>query len=1167
MYKIFTAKTCRCHSYAHKRLFITMNLTFVFMLLALMEVSATAIAQRITLNEKNAALKPILEKITKQSGYEIIYDSDVLSTAKNVTINVHDASIEEALTLCMQNQGLSYLIKDRTIIIVPKRIVKTQNEAALQVKGIVTDESKQPLPGVNIRIKGGAVGAVSLADGRFTINVPDKGTILVFSMLGFETREVTINDNQPLTIVLKQVTSRLDDIVVVGYGTQRKADLTGSVASVKANEIQQAKSVSFMEAMQGRLAGVQVTSSSGEPGAAANITIRGTNSFNSGTQPLYVIDGVQIDVNNAEAASSGLGSTALTNPLAGISPNDIASIEVLKDASATAIFGSRGANGVIVITTKSGKANTSSFEFNNYTGFAWAPKHILMLGAQDYASYRLANNTADQNYAIDTNGDQIYDQVKDLSSIESHDWQKEALRTAITQNYGLSFSGGTAKTNFFTSASYLNQQGLIINNNFERYGLLMKVNHNVTDRLRLSANVNLSHATGRGVASNGGNDVRNYNGLMQMLLITRPLNAPDPAQLALDPDGAAVSSPVDFANLSYKKSPLSRVLTDIGANYRIINGLNLDVRGSAVITQSENNEFYPGTVSWGFPTNGLAFLNTSKSINWYQTSTLTYNKRFAKVHSLNALAGFEMNFYDIETFSLQGRGFDIQSVNPVFNFGSVKLIPVPPATSKVRNTRVSQFFRVNYGYNDKYLLTATIRNDASSRLADGRKSSLFPSAGLAWRVSKESFLQNNKVVSDLKLRGSFGVTGNERIPAYQYFPTFGQVFYASATGAATLGIAPNTVANPDLKWETTYAYDLGFDLSLFKDRITLTADAYLKQTKDLLVLADIPAQSGFLRQYQNLGQVDNKGIELALNTINIRKGNFSWSSNINVSINRNKVISLGGVPFIPVTVYGGPIGTLGRVTQGQPIGTGYGYVFDGIYQLNDFVITNAAGTVINPSAVTDANLIGYTYTPKPGVPRGPNRNARPGDIKFKDLNNDGLTNSSDAQVITNSNPKHYGGFSNNFTYKNFDLSVLFNWSYGNDILYVGRGRIEAGQSTFANPSGQYWFNRWTVANPSNTYPGISSQGRLDVSSYYKEDGSFLRLRNLTLGYNLNETKALRKIGIKGLRVYATGVNLYTWTNYSGFDPEINSYTPLLPGVDNISYPRERSIIFGLNIKL
>jgi len=1166
MYKFLSTKNRDGILHPIRKLTRVMKITYFLILALVLNVNAKTLGQTVTLKANDITLKDVFAKINSNTGYHFIYHLETINKVQRVSANLKNITLREALNQILVPRGLDYTINENDKSIIVSKNQQAPTRAPIKIKGKIVDETNTPLPGVTIRIKGSGLGAVTAADGSFTIEVADQSAILVIGAIGYETREVSASGTQPLLISLKQSIKKLEDMVVVGYGVQKKSDLTGSIGSIKEKEIEQTKSVSFMEAMQGRLSGVQVSSSSGEPGSAVNVVIRGTNSFNSGTQPLYVIDGVQIDVNNGEAASSGIGSTSLANPLSGISPSDIASIEVLKDASATAIFGSRGANGVVVITTKSGKNNTSTLELNTYAGVSWNPNHIDVLGAQDYANYRLQNGTADGNYAIDLNNDQVFDVVKDLSGVSSRDWQKETLRNALIQSYNISYSGGNAKTNFLVSPSYLYQEGLILNNKYERFGLLMKVNHNATEKLKLGANVNLSHSLGSGVASNGGNDVRNYNGLIQNLILTRPVNAPDPTQLALDPDGGAFSSPVDFAELSYKRSPLTRVLTDVNANYKIINGLNIEARAGAVLTFSKNGEFYPTTVSWGFPTNGLALLNTSNSVNWYQTSTITYNKRFAKHHSITGLLGFEINSYQLESFRWQGQGFDVQSVNPLDNISTAKVLPVPPSTDKQRYIRISEFARLNYSFKGKYLLTATLRNDASSKLALNNKSALFPSVGLAWRVSEEGFMKKQSLVSDLKIRSSFGLTGNERIPAYQSLATLAPVYYSAAGNSSTLGFAPNTIANENLTWETTHAYDVGLDLSLWKDRVTLTADVYLKQTKDLLLQADIPSQSGFMRQYQNLGQIDNRGLELALNTINIKNDNFTWSTNINLTMNRNKVVSLGSVAYIPVTVYGGAITTIGRVISGQPIGTAFGFVYDGIYQIADFTAKNAAGTIINPSTITNANLNNYTYTVNAGIPSMASRAARPGDLKYKDLNGDGVINDNDRKVISNSNPKHYGGFSNNFTYKNFDLGILFNWSYGNEVLNLGRARLEAGQSQFANVTEAYWNNRWTVENPSNEYPRLNGQGKLDVSSYYTEDASFLRLKNVTLGYNLNNAAALKKIGISALRFYVTGTNLQTWTNYSGFDPEVNSYSALLPGVDNISYPRERSFIFGLNLK-
>lgn len=1017
----------------------------------------------------------------------------------------------------------------------------------ITLKGTIRD-SKGPLSGVTVQVKGTSNITLSDTSGRFTLKILSRNAIVVFSAIGYATTEQAVNASGIIDVLLKERATALDDIVVVGYGTQKKSDLTGSVGSIKAAELLQSKAISFTEAMQGRVAGVQVTSSSGEPGAGVTVNIRGANSFNSGTQPLYVIDGIQIDVNNGEVATSTYGNTSQNNPLAGINPSDIVSIEILKDASATAIFGSRGANGVVIVTTKTGSATSSALEVSSNIGISQASKKFHMLGAKDYADYRFLMNPQDPGFSMDSNGDGIPDKVKDVSGLPSRDWQDEVLRNALSQNYNVSYTGGNAKTTYAASAAYLNQQGLVRYNKFERYSLNLKLNHTVSGRLKIGSSINASQSISNGPASNGGENVRNWNGLIQNFLLARPVDVVSALDLSADPDGAAFSNPVTFVKDAYKQTPFFRLIADLSADYKIINGLNLSVKGGAIITTSKNSEFYPNTTSWGFASNGVAILNNSNSSNWYQTNTLTFTRRIRKDHLLTLLAGFELNSYTAETFSMVGQGFDNQRINPVDNIATAKVLFQVPTTNKYAFTRVSEFGRVNYSWKDRYLLTATVRRDGSSKFGDNHKYAIFPSAALAWRVSNESFMLDQHIITDLKIRGSFGITGNDRIPPYQSLSTTANTFYSGSSGTATLGISPNALANDNLKWETTYQYNAGIDLTLWKDRINLTADIYLKQTKDLLIQADIPSQTGYMKQWQNLGQVDNKGLELTLNTVNIRLKDFSWSSNFNISFNRNKVVSLGSVSYIPVTITGSAISSVGRVIKDQPIGTAYGYVFDGIYQLSDF------------------DLVGTNYILKKGVVSILGRTVKPGDFKYRDLSGDGkVDNTNDYTIISNSNPDHFGGFANNFQYKNFELNVLFQWSQGNDIVNTGRYRYEAGAGYFANITQDYWDNRWRNDNPTNKYAAIPGQGKLDISSYYVEDGSFIRLKNITLSYTL-DNDLLKRIGIKGCRVYVTGENLYTWTKYSGFDPEVASYSQLLPGIDNIAYPRSRTFTFGCNVK-
>jgi TonB-linked SusC/RagA family outer membrane protein len=1004
------------------------------------------------------------------------------------------------------------------------------------ITGQVVDARQTPLPGVSVQVKGTTIATATDKNGKYSIRVPNTQSVLIFTYIGFEIQEIEVGNQRKIDVTLIEKIADLNDIVVIGYGTQKRSDLTGSISSIKADELTKAKSVSFQEAMQGKVAGVQIVSSSGEPGSGVNVSIRGANSINAGTAPLYVIDGIQIDINNSEVPSF----SSVANPLTSINPSDIESIEVLKDASATAIFGSRGANGVIIITTKTGKGSPV-LELDTYFGVSNANKRMNLLNGQEYANYRYALNSYDLSYGEDTTGDGKADKPKIFPKEEWHDWQDEVLRPGFSQNYNISYRGGTAKTSYSSSAGYFSQEGILDKNRYERFSLNLKIDHNASNKFKIGTTFNGSYVINKGVASSNGGQGVAYNGVLQMLLMYKPINVPESGLSTIDPDNMGLSNPHDFVNFSYKQTPLTRVMTNLYAEYKILPVLILRVSGGAALTNSENGEFYPSTTSWGYTRNGLAVLRTSNTINWFQTHTLTYTKRFHKVHYLNAMVGFEANSYIQKTFRVRGEGFDIQSVNAIDNLSQAKVLTEVPTTDKGKWNRMSEFGRINYNYKNKYFLTATLRRDGSSKFGSGNKYAWFPSAALAWTVSKEPFFKAS-FINNLKIRASYGVTGNDRIPAYQSLARATNVYYSS-TQNAELGIAVTSMANPNLKWETTKQYDVGLEVEFVKSRINLMADVYKKETTDMLLLADIASQSGFSKQWQNLGRVDNQGLELTLITRNIARKNFSWTTNFNISFNDNEVKSLGSVSFLSIRV-NDQINEVGRLIVGEPIGTGYGYIFDGVYQTNDFV-DPTAGTL------------------KDGVPKRSGIAVKPGDYKFKDLNGDGIVdNINDKTIISNSNPSHFGGFTNSFNYKGIELSILFTWSYGNEILYTGKYRFQGYFNS--NLSRDYWYNRWTPDNSSN-YPALGATGRYESSTYYVEDGSYLRLKNITLGYNL-PIGLTKKLKINNCRIYITGENLVTWTDYSGFDPEIAFPNNLLPGLDITSYPRSRTFTFGLNIK-
>jgi TonB-linked SusC/RagA family outer membrane protein len=1131
------AHLLRANDCCWKKMIRAMKISLFLVLVSLQVCAKNYGQQTLSLSTRNSPLIQVIKAIEKQSSYRFYYSDDVVPAGKQVTIVVKNATLEEVMNKMLADLPLSWKLVDENKIVISTGDDDNAPERRV-ITGRVTAADGQPLPGASVTIKGSATGVTTDAQGMYKITVGETDKVLVISFTGYTTVEKPLGTEKVINISLTALSKSLDDVIVIGYGTQKKGDLTGSVGSIKAEELQKTKSTSFIEAMQGRVAGVQITSASGEPGAAVNINIRGANSINAGTAPLYVIDGVQIDANSNEVA----GFSTVSNPLSSINPSDIESIEILKDASATAIFGSRGANGVIIITTKGGKEN-AALELDTYWGIASPSKKLSLLNGQEYANYRFLIEPTSATYGQDTNGDGIYDKPKDFSNVPWHDWQKEVLRPALLQNYNVFYSGGNAKTKFATSLGYFRQEGIVKKNRYERYSANLKIDHTASDKFKIGTSVNASYVLGSGVASSGAQTIT-YNGVVQTLVMYKPVNVAEDGLSTLDPDNLGLSNPLDFVNYSYKQSPLTRLVGNVYGEYSFSKALALRVSGGGVLTSSEDGEFYPSTTSWGYSRNGLAVLNTSNTVNWFNTNTLTYTKRF-KNHYLNAMVGFETNSYMIKTFAMRGEGFDIQTTNGVDNIHQAKVLTQVPTTNKSLSTRESEFGRINYNYKSKYLFTATLRRDGSSKFGANNKYAWFPSGALAWNATKEPFMKSASVINNLKIRTSFGITGNDRIPAYQALAVGSSTYY-SAVQTAELGIAITSIANPALKWETTYQYDAGMDLELWKGRVALTADVYKKETKDMLLYADVAGQTGFYKQWRNIGRVDNTGLELAINTSNITTKNFSWNTAFNITFNRNKVRSLGGVGFLPIRI-SDQITDVGRVIVDQPIGTGYGYVFDGIYQLSDFE---------NPSS--------GTYVLKPGVVKRSGISVKPGDFKFKDLTDDGaVDNVNDMQVISNSNPKHYGGFNNNFTYKNFDLSVFFVWSYGNDIMNIGRYRTEGWQGS--NLSTDFWQNRWSATNPSNTHPGLVANGRFDASSYYVEDGSYLRLKNVSFGYNLPAATA-RKLGLKSIRAYITGENLVTWTSYTGFDPEIASTYNLLPGLESISYPRSRTFTLGLNVK-
>ncbi|SBV90535.1 TonB-linked outer membrane protein, SusC/RagA family [uncultured Dysgonomonas sp.] len=1137
------------------------NILFVI-LLCLFSLPTQAVygqqAKLINIDKANIEIKEAFKLIERQTDYRFFYTDILNDLNKKITIKYSGEKIEPLLNKVLENTDLTYKLNNDTkvITIAPLKTSRADSQKRTPVSGKIVDEKEEAIIGASVKVKGTNIGTITDTDGSFSLDVPDGATLTV-TYIGFNPQDIKVEGRTNFRITLSEDAKLLDEVVVVGYGTMKKSDLTGSITSLKAEDIIESRSLSFVNAMQGKMAGVQISSASGELGASSRISIRGANSVYGSSLPLYVIDGVQMDVNTDEVASAKMGNGSTLDPLSSINPSDIESIEVLKDASATAIYGSRGANGVIIVTTRSGKVGKTRINYDGNVSFGTVTKKIDVLGASDFIDYRREIDENTPLFYEDSNNDGAFnelDKPRDPYSNPSHDWQSEMLRTAISTNHNISADGGSDKLRYSTSLGYTNNEGIIINNNYNRITSRTKLDIQATKRLKFGSNISISHSKFKGVSQSGG-EGNAYNGVVQSLVTARPVEVYIPSW---DNTGTYVS-PIAMLKEAYKSTSLLRGDANVYGDYLIMEGLSLNISAGGFYSSSKGNEFYGKNTEWGAGDIGRAIISENRAYYLSNTNQISYKKDFGW-SNLDAMAAFEINHYNYESFGVDNSNFLDESTG-VYSIAKGSVLKSLYSYRGINN-RLSYLARVYYDLYKRYLITVSIRADGSDKFGKNNKYGYFPSAAVAWRLSEEKFLKDKNIFDNLKLRLSYGRTGNERIPPYQYMANMENSYYNGI-----LGLSPSTAANEDLKWESTAQYNAGVDVAFLKNRIQLTFDAYKKVTDNMLMPTPIPSQSGFSTQWQNIGRVDNSGIEVQLTTHNIATKDFEWTTNFNISRNKNKVKSLGGVDFIPVSIGGGWITNVGRVIVGEEIGTAYGYVFDGIYQLDDFTWQNNS----DPNIEYEDR----EFRLKDGVVRVAGKNVKPGSFKFKNLNGseDNLVDENDQSVISRSSPKFFGGITNSFRYKNFELSVFLSGAYGNEVFNESRFRLEGGTPlTWLNLSKDFWDNRWTTENPTNKYGTFSVDTKnvtsMMTSSYYVEDASYLRLKTLSIAYNVPHSflKSMKwSENISNLKVYVTGDNLYTWTKYTGFDPEIDSNNALLTGFDRISYPRTRTLVFGVNV--
>ncbi|WP_052695004.1 SusC/RagA family TonB-linked outer membrane protein [Hymenobacter sp. AT01-02] len=1102
----------------------------------LLAVNAVAHQSTTTSPVESVLLKDLLGRWEAEYGVTIFYESDLVGS-KRVLPQTGAALLDQKLTQVLPQAELTFKkLRPNYYVLMgqatasPRAAAGTQALADVTVSGRVTSGG-EGLPGVTVVVKGTTIGTSTAGDGTFSLNVPE-GSTLVFSSIGFQSREVPVTGaTSGLTVNLETDAKALSEVVVVGYGTLSRQEVTTSVASVKSEQIERQRVAGFDQALQGQATGVQVVAPSGAPGAGINIQIRGNSSITGGNSPLYVIDGVPVLPTYDRELSVG---NQKPNPLNALNPADIESIDILKDGAAAAIYGVRAANGVVVITTKRGRTGKPQVGFNAYYGVQQIRKKLDVLNARQFAEYYNESQ-------INGGAAPGYPDLNDLPPYDTN-WQDEVYRSAAIQNYQLNISGGTDKTHYYVGGGYFKQDGIIQNSGFDRFNFKLNFDQQAGTKLRVGTNVNMSRTNTNG-------SVRSELGLGNSGTVLGTL-AQIPTIPVRDANGAYGLNPFSLSdnpvgNLleTSNKALIYQVIGNLYGEYDILK--NLKFRSSLGLdfrTQLEN-EFitrdYPGTSRADASTRGSGRTGTTQQAIWLWENTVTYNPSLGDRHNLQLLAGQSVQESNRFASNASVRGYASNAV-PYLSGGTERL-----GTSSYEEEwgLTSLFARAIYNFDERYLATLSVRRDGTSRFAD--HFGYFPAVALGWRISKESFFPQSGPVSDLKLRGSFGINGNQELGyTYQTFSSYSVGSnYTGSAGTIQGGIRPDRIGNRDLKWETSNQYNVGVDFGLFNDRLTLNVDAYRKRSNDLLLSVPLPQSTGaqVLDIIQNVGSVENKGLEFALNTVNVegQNGGFSWNTNLNLSMNRNKVLDLGTLANDQNQQVSRTIINGSSITQvGQPLGVFYGHKVQGIFQSADEIAAAPA---------------------QPGNPQ-------PGDIRFVDVNGDNKINNDDRTIIGNPNPKAQGGVTNTFAFKGIDLSVFFQGSFGNDIYNANRQALES----LTGPVNQLTtvLDRWTPTNTNTDIPRAvfndpNGNGRL--SSRWIEDGSYVRLKNVTLGYTL-PTSLINKVRVSSLRIYVSGQNLITWTDYTGYDPEVSAdpFSSTGFGRDFGVYPQSRTYTIGLN---
>lgn len=1041
--------------------------------------------------------------------------------------------------------------------------------AQVTVKGTVIDPAGEPLIGASVVEKGKQNGTVTDVDGNFSIKVPGANATLTVSYVGYLTQDVKLNGKTTVEVTLKENSEALDEVVVVGYGTQRKSDITGSVASLSKEQMAQTIVTNADQMLQGKVAGVQVTQNSGAPGGATSIRIRGASSLNSSNEPLYIIDGVPMSGSTQIGGFDWMGGTngqTTVNPLAAIAPSDIVSIDVLKDASACAIYGAAGANGVVLVTTKRGSAGHTNITYDGYVAWQETAKRLDMMDLRQYAQYQ--KQLYDEGILNDSNFDKTYTDPSILG--KGTDWQDEIYRTAFMQSHQVGVSGGNEKTTFAMTGGWMKQNGIIIGSDFDRFNTRFNIDNNFTKWLKIGGSLAYTR-TNETITRNDGSD----GVIMQAMTMMPSVPVRDFDGNWAGPNtvnGASTWNPVALALITNNTMLRQKVMGNFYASVDFLKYFNFRAEYAFDYSKNQNKSFIP-RYEFGLVKNDINKMMQREDGNnyWMQKDYITYKQTFAKKHDVTVMAGFEVSKASWDGTQIIKENFTTDYIHVMGEDGEFK----SNSGWKDAQSTASFFARVNYGFDYRYLLTATVRRDGSSKFGANNKWGTFPSVALAWRINQEKFLQGASWLNNLKLRLGYGKVGNSNIDTYRYGSAMTTMLTPNGTA-----YYPLNLSNPNLKWEASEQYNIGLDFAAFNNRLEFSVDVYRKQTNDLLMQVFVPSYIGpsgddtwgsIAPPYANIGQTRNQGIDVQVNFRPVVSNNFNWHGSLTLSHNKNKIVALNDKDQV---IYGkvdwySQFQTVSMFKVGQPMGVFYGYETEGLFKNEAEIVEHATQT---GGTVPYANKIDKTT----GV--------WVGDIKFKDRDGNGVIDANDQTVIGDPNPDLTFGFTNTFQYKNWELNIGLTGQIGGDILNWARFRTEGVSSIWdsqavsvldraipvkIDPNGPDNISNYTFTGGSNGIPRFSNldgNGNQRMSDRWIEDGTYLRIQNISLSYMLPQNWA-KKAFLQSAKIYVNVQNVHTFTKYSGYDPEIGAYnqSALLQNIDRGRYPTPRTYTLGLNL--